>query len=94
MLAVLGLGTGAWRPPPPAPAPTPCTRPPPACAPPQHRGSVSAEHGLGLMKAGCIGYSKPPAAVALMRAVKAALDPQGILNPGKVLPPLAPPGPP
>ena len=54
----------------------------------QHRGSVSAEHGLGLMKAGCIGYSKPPAAVAVMRAVKAALDPNGIMNPYKVLPPV------
>ncbi|EFN52862.1 hypothetical protein CHLNCDRAFT_26350 [Chlorella variabilis] len=52
----------------------------------QHRGSVSAEHGLGLMKAGCIGYSKPAAAVAVMRQVKAALDPRGILNPYKVLP--------
>lgn len=49
-------------------------------------GSVSAEHGLGLMKAECIGYSKPPAAVALMAKLKALLDPQGILNPYKVLP--------
>ncbi|KAL4440007.1 hypothetical protein ABPG75_003008 [Micractinium tetrahymenae] len=53
----------------------------------QHRGSVSAEHGLGLMKAGCIGYSKPPAAIQLMRQIKAALDPKGIMNPYKVLPP-------
>jgi D-2-hydroxyglutarate dehydrogenase len=50
-------------------------------------GSVSAEHGLGRAKAYAIGYSKPPAAVAAMRAVKAALDPAGILNPYKVLPP-------
>ena len=65
---------------------------PPAALPAaavQHRGSVSAEHGLGLMKAACISYSKPPAAVAVMRAVKAALDPHGILNPYKVLPPEA-----
>lgn len=55
--------------------------------PAQHRGSVSAEHGLGLMKAGCIGYSKPLPAVDLMRQIKAALDPRGILNPYKVLPP-------
>jgi D-2-hydroxyglutarate dehydrogenase len=41
------------------------------------------------MKAGCIGYSKPPAAVAVMRQVKAALDPRGIMNPYKVLPPPA-----
>ena len=53
----------------------------------QHRGSISAEHGLGLMKAACIGYSKPPVAVEVMRQIKAALDPRGILNPYKVLPP-------
>ena len=58
-------------------------------APPQHRGSVSAEHGLGLMKCHQIGYSKPPVAVAVMRQIKAALDPRGILNPYKVLPPAA-----
>lgn len=52
----------------------------------QRRGSVSAEHGLGLMKAECIGYSKPPAAVAVMASIKHALDPRGILNPYKVLP--------
>jgi D-2-hydroxyglutarate dehydrogenase len=51
-----------------------------------HRGSISAEHGLGAMKAGVIGYSKPPAAVALMARLKRLLDPAGILNPYKVLP--------
>lgn len=51
------------------------------------RGSVSAEHGLGLMKAGALPYSKPPPAVALMRQVKRTLDPHSILNPYKVLPP-------
>ena len=50
------------------------------------RGSISAEHGLGLMKASLIGHSKQPAAVALMRAIKAAFDPVGIMNPYKVLP--------
>lgn len=50
-------------------------------------GSVSAEHGLGLAKARAIGYSKPRAAVAVMRALKRELDPRGILNPYKVLPP-------
>lgn len=50
------------------------------------RGSISAEHGLGAMKAALIGHSKPPAAVALMRAIKVAFDPAGIMNPGKVLP--------
>ena len=50
------------------------------------RGSVSAEHGLGAMKAEAIGYSKSKEAVAVMRAVKEVLDPAGILNPYKVLP--------
>jgi D-2-hydroxyglutarate dehydrogenase len=49
-------------------------------------GSVSAEHGLGVMKASCIGYSKPAAAVDLMRQLKHLMDPHGILNPYKVLP--------
>ena len=49
------------------------------------RGSISAEHGLGRMKAPCIGYSKSPEAVATMRLIKQALDPEGILNPHKVL---------
>ena len=50
------------------------------------RGSVSAEHGLGLMKAEEIIYSKDAKAVELMGAMKRALDPRGILNPYKVLP--------
>ena len=87
-------GTPSALPPPthrPAAPPRPALLPPtsPRRIAPQHRGSVSAEHGLGLMKAACIGYSKPPAAVAAMRAVKAALDPRGILNPYKLLPPEA-----
>ncbi|XP_007941440.1 D-2-hydroxyglutarate dehydrogenase, mitochondrial [Orycteropus afer afer] len=50
------------------------------------RGSVSAEHGLGFRKRDALGYSKPPAAVRLMRGLKALLDPKGILNPYKTLP--------
>jgi D-2-hydroxyglutarate dehydrogenase len=50
------------------------------------RGSVSAEHGLGRMKAECMGYSKPEEAVQLMGQLKRLLDPHGILNPYKVLP--------
>eukprot|EP00047_Mylnosiga_fluctuans_P022669 m.124067 g.124067 ORF g.124067 m.124067 type:complete len:493 (-) comp9342_c0_seq4:1100-2578(-) len=50
------------------------------------RGSISAEHGLGLMKAHDIHYSKPPAAVAAMKELKALFDPNGILNPYKTLP--------
>lgn len=49
-------------------------------------GSISAEHGLGQMKAAEIQTYKSPAEVALMRALKTALDPHGIMNPGKVLP--------
>lgn len=50
------------------------------------RGSVSAEHGLGVMKAKAIGYSKGSVAVEVMRSIKQTLDPNGICNPYKVLP--------
>lgn len=50
------------------------------------RGSVSAEHGLGVMKAGAIGYSKGEVAVDMMRVVKQGLDEHGICNPYKMLP--------
>ncbi|CAK0772713.1 hypothetical protein CVIRNUC_003992 [Coccomyxa viridis] len=50
------------------------------------KGSISAEHGLGQMKADCIGYTKPQPVVQLMTQVKQAFDPKGILNPYKVLP--------
>ena len=49
-------------------------------------GSISAEHGLGRMKAGDIGYSKNASSVAVMRALKSTFDPLGILNPYKFLP--------
>ncbi|XP_052196670.1 D-2-hydroxyglutarate dehydrogenase, mitochondrial isoform X2 [Diospyros lotus] len=52
----------------------------------KHRGSISAEHGLGLMKANKIHYSKSPESVHLMASIKKLLDPNGILNPYKVLP--------
>lgn len=54
---------------------------------PAERGSVSAEHGVGLMKPNEIGHSKPQEAIALMQGVKRLMDPEGILNPYKVLPP-------
>jgi FAD/FMN-containing dehydrogenase len=50
----------------------------------QWQGSVSAEHGIGLLKKAYLGYSRGPEELALMRTLKAALDPHGILNPGKV----------
>ena len=49
-------------------------------------GSFSAEHGIGLAKRGTMARRKDPVALEVMRAIKAALDPHGILNPGKVLP--------
>ncbi|WP_106161262.1 FAD-binding oxidoreductase [Hasllibacter halocynthiae] len=49
-------------------------------------GSFSAEHGIGLAKRGTMARRKDPVALDAMRAIKAALDPKGILNPGKVLP--------
>ncbi|XP_031260778.1 D-2-hydroxyglutarate dehydrogenase, mitochondrial isoform X1 [Pistacia vera] len=52
----------------------------------KHRGSISAEHGLGLMKANKIFYSKSPESVQVMGSIKKLLDPNGILNPYKVLP--------
>ncbi|KAH7836090.1 hypothetical protein Vadar_032608 [Vaccinium darrowii] len=52
----------------------------------KYRGSISAEHGLGLMKANKIHYSKSPECVDLMVSIKKLLDPNGILNPYKVLP--------
>ena len=48
-------------------------------------GSFSAEHGVGILKVGELARYEPPAALALMRTLKAALDPHGIMNPGKVL---------
>ncbi len=51
-----------------------------------HGGSISAEHGLGQLKPAENLHYKAPLEIGLMRAVKAALDPLGIMNPGKVLP--------
>jgi FAD/FMN-containing dehydrogenase len=48
-------------------------------------GSISAEHGLGQLKREDIRRHKDPLELELMRAVKRALDPQGLMNPGKVL---------
>ena len=50
------------------------------------RGSVSAEHGLGRMKAEHAPLSKPAEALDLAASIKAVFDPRGILNPGKLLP--------
>jgi len=47
-------------------------------------GSVSAEHGIGLEKRNYLPLSRTPAEIATMKLIKRALDPKGILNPGKV----------
>jgi FAD/FMN-containing dehydrogenase len=49
-------------------------------------GSISAEHGIGSLKKRWLERDRSPADVAAMRAIKAALDPDGILNPGALLP--------
>ena len=51
----------------------------------RHAGSISAEHGIGVLKRALLKQVKDPVALDLMRAVKRALDPRGLLNPGKVL---------
>jgi FAD/FMN-containing dehydrogenase len=48
-------------------------------------GSISAEHGIGRLKRAELARRKAPLELALMRELKAALDPKGILNPGAVL---------
>lgn len=50
-------------------------------------GTLSGEHGLGLSKRDFLPLEHPPAKIALQHALKRALDPNGIMNPGKVLPP-------
>jgi FAD/FMN-containing dehydrogenase len=48
-------------------------------------GSISAEHGIGLTKVGALHYSRSAAEIGLMRKIKTVFDPDGIMNPGKVL---------
>ena len=50
----------------------------------EFRGSVSAEHGIGLEKKPWLHFSRSPEEIALMRLLKAALDPKDVLNPGKI----------
>ncbi len=51
----------------------------------RHGGSFSAEHGVGALKVQELAHYKAPEALAMMRAVKHALDPLGTMNPGRVL---------
>jgi FAD/FMN-containing dehydrogenase len=51
----------------------------------RYRGSISAEHGIGRLKRALLRQTKDPVSLDVMRRIKAALDPNGVLNPGKVL---------
>ena len=50
----------------------------------EHQGSISAEHGIGSLKKDYLHLSRSPEEIALMRTLKRAMDPNGILNPGKI----------
>ena len=50
-----------------------------------HDGSISAEHGVGSLKRDELAQRKSPVALQMMRAIKQALDPQGVMNPGRML---------
>ncbi len=50
-------------------------------------GSISAEHGVGSLKVEHLAHYKSPVALAMMRGIKKALDPQNLMNPGRVLQP-------
>ena len=50
----------------------------------RYGGSVSAEHGVGLLKKDYLGYSRSAQEVALMKQVKQVFDPNGVMNPGKI----------
>ncbi|MEO0398396.1 MAG: FAD-binding oxidoreductase [Pseudomonadota bacterium] len=51
----------------------------------RYGGSISAEHGVGLARRAALADRKDPVALAMMRKIKDALDPQGRMNPGKML---------
>ncbi len=50
----------------------------------KYRGSISAEHGIGLLKKDYLEYSRSPLELSMMRSIKQIVDPLGIMNPGKV----------
>jgi FAD/FMN-containing dehydrogenase len=51
-----------------------------------HGGLVAAEHGVGRAKVGWLAWSRSAAEISVLRAIKTALDPQGLLNPGVLVP--------
>ena len=50
----------------------------------RYGGSVSAEHGVGLLKKDYLHYSRSPLEIEIMKQIKKVFDPQGIMNPGKI----------
>jgi FAD/FMN-containing dehydrogenase len=68
----------------PTPTTTPSTRRPALAA--DCGGTISAEHGVGVAKARWLELTRSPGELAAMAAIKRALDPDGLLNPGAVLP--------
>ena len=54
----------------------------------EHKGSISAEHGLGFAKNKYLGYSKSQGSIDMMRRIKKVFDPKGLMNPYKYFPPL------
>ena len=50
----------------------------------RHGGSVSAEHGVGLLKKDYLQYSRSQTEISIMRQIRRAFDPKGIMNPGKI----------
>ncbi|MDH5834199.1 FAD-binding oxidoreductase [Luteimonas kalidii] len=53
----------------------------------RHGGSISAEHGIGLVKKPYLGSTRDEAEIALMRGIRRVLDPDGLMNPGKLFDP-------
>lgn len=54
----------------------------------KHGGSISAEHGVGLLKKPYLHYSRSDAEISYMQAIKQVFDPNGVMNPGKVFSPI------
>ena len=53
----------------------------------RHGGSISAEHGIGLVKKPYLASTRDEAEIALMRGIRRVLDPDGLMNPGKLFDP-------
>ena len=51
----------------------------------EYSGAITAEHGVGVLKRDYLELSRTPEEIALMKTIKTAMDPKGILNPGRVI---------